>query len=61
MFAAFAANIGRNFGADSACYERIESTRNWEKWRADLLEALAAYPEDAGVWSRTLAGRQRGA
>ncbi len=60
-FAAFAANIGRNFGADSACYERIESTRNWEKWRADLLEALAAYPEDAGVWSRTLAGRQRGA
>ena len=55
-FAAFAANIDHNFGEDSPCYERIESPANWEKWRADLLEAIVAYPDDA----RPGAGRWRG-
>jgi len=60
-FAAFAANIDRNFGADSSCYERIESPQNWEKWRGELLEALVAYPDDARIWAEVVTGRQRGA
>jgi hypothetical protein len=60
-FAAFAANIDRNFGADSSCYERIESPQNWEKWRGELIEALVAYPDDARIWAEVVTGRQRGA
>jgi hypothetical protein len=60
-FAAFAANIDHNFGADSPCFDRIESAVNWEKWRADLLEAIVAYPDDAQAWGRALAGHDRAA
>jgi hypothetical protein len=56
-FAAFAANIAHNFGADSACYERIESPANWRKWRTGLLEAIVRYPDDAEAWGRVLAER----
>lgn len=58
-FAAFAANIDHNFGADSPCFDRIESPANWERWRADLLDAIVAYPDDAQAWDRALAGRDR--
>jgi len=58
-FAAFTANIDHNFGADSPCYERIESPANWEKWRAGLLEAIAAYPDDTQAWGRALARHDR--
>jgi len=60
-FAAFAANIDHNFGEDSPCFDRIESPANREKWRADLLDAIAAYPVDAKSWGRALAGRDRAA
>jgi hypothetical protein len=60
-FAAFAANIERNFGMGSACYERIESEQNWRKWRGELLAALVAYPEDARRWTGLVGSRQRGA
>ncbi|MBU0753417.1 MAG: hypothetical protein KJ787_14130 [Gammaproteobacteria bacterium] len=56
-FESFLDNIAHNFGEDSPCYERIESPANWEKWRADLLQALVAYPEDAAAWGHALAGR----
>ena len=55
-FESFVANIAHNFGEHSPCYERIESPGNWRKWRADLFEALIAYPGDAQAWGRALAG-----
>jgi hypothetical protein len=60
-FAAFAANIERNFGMGSACFGRIESPQNWQKWREVLLGALVAHPEDARRWAETVASRLPGA
>lgn len=54
-FETFSANIAHNFGEDSPCYDQINSTENWEKWRSKLLEAVNCYPADSKTWSETLA------
>ena len=55
-FEAFAANIARNFGADSPCYELINSAAHWQRWQARLIEAVDRYPQDRCVWEGALAG-----
>lgn len=54
-FAAFAANVARNFGAAAVTYERINSPANWSRWRAELLEAVLRYPDDRRAWRDALA------
>jgi hypothetical protein len=56
-FRSFVSNITRNFGADSPCRERINSTSNWQRWRADFLSAIARYPDDASAWREAIARR----
>ncbi|MBI4753966.1 MAG: glycosyltransferase family 2 protein [Betaproteobacteria bacterium] len=53
-FASFAANIGRNFGVDSTGHARINARDGWQRWRADLLEAIARYPADRQAWEHVL-------
>ncbi|MDP1654403.1 MAG: glycosyltransferase [Rhodocyclaceae bacterium] len=53
-FAAFAANVQRNFAADSAGHVRINSPESWGQWRTRLLEAIASYPADRAAWERVL-------
>ena len=58
-FAAFAANVARNFGAEAPACQRINSADLWAKWHADLLDAVLRYPEDSQTWRRTLAAASR--
>jgi len=53
-FNSFVANIQRNFGADSTGHARINAAAPWEKWRADLSEAIARYPADRQAWEQVL-------
>ncbi len=53
-FASFAANIQRNFGAESAGHGCINSAAGWKKWRADLLAAIIHYAEDRSAWEQVL-------
>jgi hypothetical protein len=53
-FAAFTANIARNFGPDSAGHLRINAAAGWARWRADLLEAIIHYPSDRAAWEAQL-------
>ena len=53
-FKHFAANIQRNFGAGSSGHTRINAAEGWSKWRTELLEAIAHYPEDRQAWERML-------
>jgi hypothetical protein len=53
-FASFAANIQRNFGADSAGHGRINSAAGWKQWRANLLAAIVSYPADSTAWEQVL-------
>lgn len=54
-FAAFADNIERNFGADSPCYELINSAANWRRWQTRLVDAVNRYPQDRRLWEAALA------
>jgi hypothetical protein len=56
-FRRFAANVARNFGKDSPCYRRIEAPESRLRWRADLLAAIHAYPEEARAWRALVAAR----
>jgi hypothetical protein len=53
-FKHFATNVERNFGTDSPGHTRINAADNWAKWRANLLEAIALYPEDRQAWEKAL-------
>jgi hypothetical protein len=52
--AAFATNVQRNFGADSAGHLRINSADGWQQWRAKLLVAILGYPADRAAWEQVL-------
>ncbi|MBA3033045.1 MAG: hypothetical protein KKF85_07570 [Gammaproteobacteria bacterium] len=54
-FRVFVANVTHNFGADSPCYERINSSPNWDKWRPNLFDAIVSYPADSAAWLMQLA------
>jgi hypothetical protein len=58
-FKTFVANVARNFGENSPCYERINSAASWEKWRPSLLEAIVSYPADCAAWRSALASRHQ--
>ena len=53
-FAAFVANVARNFGPDSAGHQQINAADGWAKWRAALLEAIIQYPSDRATWEAQL-------
>ena len=53
-FAAFAANLARNFGPDSAGHLRINADAGWARWRAELLAAIIRYPSDRAAWEAQL-------
>ena len=53
-FAAFAANVTRNFGPDSAGHRRINAADGWVQWRTDLLQAIIQYPSDRALWEAQL-------
>jgi hypothetical protein len=53
-FAAFAANVARNFGPDSAGHLRINADADWARKRAELLAAIIAYPADRAAWEAQL-------
>jgi hypothetical protein len=53
-FAAFAANLARNFGPDSAGHLRINVDAGWARWRAELLAAIIRYPSDRAAWEAQL-------
>lgn len=50
---AFRDNIERNFGPASPALARINARDHWQRWRADLLDALRHYPEDRRAWNST--------
>jgi hypothetical protein len=56
-FAAFAANLARNFGPDSAGHLRINADAGWARWRAELLAAIIRYPSDRAAWEAQLCAR----
>lgn len=56
-FAAFAANVARNFGEDSTGYRCINSAGAWTDWRRRLVDAIVAYPADRAAWDAALAAR----
>lgn len=56
-FAAFAANVARNFGDDSVGYRRINAPDAWDDWRRRLVDAVVAYPADRAAWEAALAAR----
>ena len=58
-FAAFAANVARNFGADAVGYRRINSSEGWREWRGRLIEAVIGYPADRAAWQAALAAVSR--
>ena len=58
-FAAFAANIARNFGPDSAGHLRINADAGWARWRAELLAAIIRYPSDRAAWEAQLCAALR--
>ena len=49
-FRSFADNIAHNFGADSPCHALLESTANWKRWQARLLDAIVHYPQERLAW-----------
>lgn len=53
-FRAFAANLERNFGADSPCLANIESAARRADWRGRQLAALAGFHGDRAAWRRAL-------
>ena len=53
-FRHFAANVRRNFGADSAGHLRINDAAAWAQWRTRLLDGLNHYAEDRTAWERML-------
>ena len=53
-FQDFAANLARNFGADSPCYARIDAPGNWASWRARQLAAILSLPADRKIWEAAL-------
>ena len=55
-FAAFFANVARNFASDSRACRSINDPESWQAWRADLTEAAIRYPDDCRTWRRLLAG-----
>jgi hypothetical protein len=54
-FAAFAANIRRNFGADSPASARLDSAVHRARWRARQLDAIVGLDADREAWRRALA------
>lgn len=53
-FSVFADNIAHNFGEDSPCHALLDSTANWERWQANLLEAIVRYPHERRAWQLAL-------
>jgi len=53
-FEAFAANVARNFGPDSAGHLRINADTDWARRRTELLAAIIAYPADRAAWEAQL-------
>jgi hypothetical protein len=53
-FAAFVANVARNFGPDSDGHLRINAAAGWARWSAELLAAIIAYPADRAAWEAQL-------
>lgn len=54
-FIVFMANIEKNFGHESAGYERINSSAYTAKRHAGIIESIAGYAEDRLSWAETLA------
>lgn len=54
-FAAFAANIRRNFGRDSPTSARLDSAVHRARWRARQLDAIVGLDADRAAWRRALA------
>ncbi|MDP2811585.1 MAG: hypothetical protein Q8O34_15700 [Rhodocyclaceae bacterium] len=50
----FRDNIERNFGPASPALARINAEDHWQRWRADLLDAIRHYPEDRQAWDSTI-------
>lgn len=53
-FTAFAANLARNFGLDSAGHLCINADIDWARRRAELLAVIIRYPADRAVWEAQL-------
>jgi hypothetical protein len=53
-FAAFFANVARNFAADALACRRINTAASWTRWRGELIEAVARYPDDRDNWRSLL-------
>ena len=54
-FQRFADNLAHNFGADSPCHARIDSSANRAAWRQRQLDAIARYHADRRAWNEALA------
>ncbi|HEX8989460.1 MAG TPA: hypothetical protein VF816_15995 [Rhodocyclaceae bacterium] len=54
-FAAFFANVARNFAEDGEACRRINAADGWARWRADLGDAVKRYPGDCDAWRQALA------
>ena len=61
QFRFFADNIAHNFGEDSPCHALLDSTANWKRWQAKLLEAILRYPEERRAWAAALQTKAPGA
>jgi hypothetical protein len=54
LFQIFLDNMQRNFGTDSPCHARIESSENRQRWHQRQLAALAGYHADRRIWDQAL-------
>ena len=59
-YAAFIANIRRNFGSDAPAIARLESTARCAQWRARQLEAITRLDADREAWRQALAVLRHG-
>lgn len=48
-------NMEHNFGADSRCYELINSCSNQAKRHAEIVAAIVSYSDDGKAWGEILA------
>lgn len=54
-FQVFMDNMEHNFGADSRCYELINSCSNQAKRHAEIVAAIVSYSDDGKAWGEILA------
>ena len=53
-FQSFADNLAHNFGADSPCHARIDSSANRTAWRQRQFDAIVRFHADRRAWDEAL-------